>query len=251
MTKAPSDQVYWGDILRDVELQDANATARGIWVSNALPRMWFATPQGQLSGTIEQLTRTLNATESEMVTFLSQIKTHKFGDISTDQNGIVTLTNRRMYRNYLKRENAKIRKQRSRKSHTDVTAHTSTALKRVTRNTDVTPAAAADKAVETVAMYLGRIADYFDNIPQVDILKWAKLYENVDIMREIPIVRNWLETQPNRRYKLFKAFLNNWLKKEHKSLRSAAGASRDKQGTVAGFMDIAKEGAASETQGAP
>ncbi len=241
MSKAPSDQVYWADILRDVELQNANATARGIWVANALPRMWFATPQGQLSGTIEQLTRTLNATPDEMVTFLSQIKTHKFGDIYTAKNGIVTLTNRRMYNKYLSREKARLRKQRSREGHKDVTAHTSTALIKPARNTNVTPAAADQKVVESADMYLDRIAEYFDNIPQADILKWAELYENVDIMREIPIARNWLETKVQSRYKLFKAFLNNWLKNENKSLRSAAGKSEGRSGTVAGFISIAQE----------
>lgn len=114
MAKAPADQFYYGDWLRDVELQMSSSATRGIWM-NALARMWFAEKKGELKGTEEKLARFLNATDVEFDVFLKEAEMLLFCYLSRNGNGIITLRNRRMYREEKKRESNRLRQERFKK----------------------------------------------------------------------------------------------------------------------------------------
>lgn len=102
MGKAPAFQFYIKDWLSDPELQSASSSSRGIWI-NALCYMWESQERGKLEGTIESLSRLLNCSCDEFVTFLNESKTFHFDDLVTHDNGKVTLVNRRMNREYKER----------------------------------------------------------------------------------------------------------------------------------------------------
>lgn len=130
VAKAPADQFYYADWLRDVELQMACSATRGIWM-NALANMWFAEARGELTGTEEKLARLLNATDEDFSKFLQEAEALRFCYVSRKSNAVsqkynadVTLRNRRMYREGKKRISNKLRQQRhrvSRKSNADKT----------------------------------------------------------------------------------------------------------------------------------
>lgn len=95
--KRPAFLFYVGDWLRDSELQTASAPTRGIWI-NALAHMWGSRDRGKLTGSKTTLARLLNCTIKEMSRFLEEAEALEFCEISQDPNGILTVINRRMYR---------------------------------------------------------------------------------------------------------------------------------------------------------
>jgi hypothetical protein len=103
--KAPAAQFYWGDWLRDTQLQMASTIARGVWI-NALCRMWDAVPRGILSGMPDELARLCGCTPEEFAVFLREAESFGFADIrrpvttgnALERDGLVTVANRRMVR---------------------------------------------------------------------------------------------------------------------------------------------------------
>lgn len=107
MAKAPAFQFYVKDWLSDPELQSTSSSTRGIWI-NALCYMWESVTRGQISGTIEELSKLLRSSNGDFDTFLRDIQRHKFADV-TICNNEVTITNRRMFREQKVRENGRLR----------------------------------------------------------------------------------------------------------------------------------------------
>lgn len=114
--KAPADQFYWGDWLRDAELQMACSATRGIW-ANALGHMWFAKTRGELVGTEAKLAPFLNATSEEFAVFLEEAEALGFCYVSRNSNGNLTIRNRRMYRKGKEQESNRLRQQRYYEKH--------------------------------------------------------------------------------------------------------------------------------------
>ena len=239
MTKAPADQVYWKDITNDAELQRADSSSRGIWMANCLPQMWFNTPPGTLSGTLEQLERRLNCSHEDFVTFMSQIKEYKFGDVVTDNSEIVTLINRRVYNKYLKTEGARLRKQKSRAGPTNVTTHTPTPSYSDPPPSNVT----VTKKVETAEIYMARVDAYYDDLREVDKTAWYVAYKNANVDAELLLAREWLKGHLGKRREDLKAFTVNWLKTAQKdALAELQSSTREKVGATSTFLDIARGG---------
>ena len=139
MSKAPASQFFWGDWLNDVELQSTCASTRGIWM-NALARMWFSAIRGELIASPQKFTEILNCTLKEFKIFLMEVQRYKFCDVIIENNvtqnvtqknvtrnadvrksnnasnGIVTLRNRRMYKQEKARNITRLRVQRYRKN---------------------------------------------------------------------------------------------------------------------------------------
>ena len=113
MGKNPASQFYWGDWLNDVELQSATSATRGIW-ANALARMWYSRTKGEIIGTPQKLTQTLNCTLTEIGTFLEEAQTLLFCYVSRNDNGEIILRNRRMYREAKDKEFNRLRQERYR-----------------------------------------------------------------------------------------------------------------------------------------
>lgn len=112
MAKAPADQFYYGDWLRDPALQACCASTRGIWI-NLLSHMWFAEPRGKLTGDHDSLCRLGGCSREEMDTFVDENYVHKFADV-TFCNKNVTVINRRMYREDQKRRKTRRRVEKHR-----------------------------------------------------------------------------------------------------------------------------------------
>jgi len=128
MGKAPASQFFWGDWLRDTELQSSCSITRGIWI-NALSRMWFSKPRGELTMSFEKFPYFLNCTRKEFIIFLQEAIKLKFCDILNNESvtfplrvtqslekitGDITLRNRRMFREEKAREFARLRQERFR-----------------------------------------------------------------------------------------------------------------------------------------
>ncbi len=107
MGKAPAFQFYVKDWLSDPQLQCVSASSRGIWI-DALCFMWEAPERGRITGTTEELAKLLRATNGDFTQFIDDLKRHKFAEIASCNN-IVTLTNRRMFREQNTRENIRLR----------------------------------------------------------------------------------------------------------------------------------------------
>ena len=107
MGEAPAIQFYIKDWLTDCELQSASSATRGIWI-NALCFMWKSKIRGKISGSMDNLTRMLNATPVEFMTFLQEVQVFKFADVTVCNND-VTLINRRMIRDEIEKENTRLR----------------------------------------------------------------------------------------------------------------------------------------------
>jgi len=76
---------------------------------------------GQLTGTLEQLARVGYCTSDQVVATLDELQSTNTADV-TDQNGVFTIKNRRMYREHTERVSARERKRRGRgsaESHDD------------------------------------------------------------------------------------------------------------------------------------
>lgn len=96
MEKAPASQFYWGDLRRDTEYHLMEWASRGIWVE-MLSCMHFSKERGKLEGTPEQLSRLLGCTVEEFRKAKTDISVTKTGDV-IENNGVVTIINRRMER---------------------------------------------------------------------------------------------------------------------------------------------------------
>jgi uncharacterized protein YdaU (DUF1376 family) len=114
MGKAPADQFYFGDYIRDTRC--LSIQARGAW-SDFLAFAFFETPQGRISQDIDAWSRLFGTDIDTARSILSEIQRRKVGDIVTERNGDITVTNRRKYREWLERESGKQRAKRFRDRH--------------------------------------------------------------------------------------------------------------------------------------
>lgn len=112
--KPPADQFYFGDYIRDTRC--LSLMARGAW-ADFLGFAFFKTPQGRISQSLEDWATMWSCDEATAKTVLEAIKKHKVGDIVTERNGDITVTNRRKYREWIEREGGKQRAKRYRDRH--------------------------------------------------------------------------------------------------------------------------------------
>lgn len=111
MKKFPAFQFYPGDWLKDPALSLCSPAARGIWM-DLLCAMHENGRTGELTGTVEQLARIARCSPSELQQYISELSA---GAASvTKRNGRVTITNRRMAREYKARQDARLRQQQRR-----------------------------------------------------------------------------------------------------------------------------------------
>lgn len=112
MGKAPAFQFYVKDWLTDPQLKMASHSSKGIWI-DLLAFMWQAPIRGQVTGTVEQITKMIGANNGDIETFLNEVNDLKFADV-TFCNKKVTLRNRRMYREQQERDKTRKRVQKHR-----------------------------------------------------------------------------------------------------------------------------------------
>jgi len=105
-------QFYPGEWLSDAKVSQCRPATRGIWW-DAISAMHGIDRCGQLSGTIEALARVCRCRVDEMRAAVDDLRSTGAADV-TECNGIVTLVNRRMRREYESRQAVKNRVDRHR-----------------------------------------------------------------------------------------------------------------------------------------
>lgn len=100
--KLPAFQFYTGDWLKDPRLSMCSAMTRGIWI-DFLCAMHELDRVGELRGTTDQLARVARCSPVEVVQALDELSASKTADV-TERNGVHTITNRRMRREFDDRE---------------------------------------------------------------------------------------------------------------------------------------------------
>ena len=197
--KAPAFQFYVKDWLSDPELQCVSASSRGMWI-DALCYMWEAPERGKLTGTEQEITKLLRATNGDFTQFMNDLKRHKFADV-TFSNNEVTFVNRRMQRDEKERNNTRLRVSRFRsnaKSNADVTPPSPS------------PSPSAKK--ESIKKdKISLIENHFQTIPDALMEKWREVAPGINIQDEIKKAELWLLAHPEKRRSRYGAFLSNWM----------------------------------------
>ncbi|HYK88837.1 MAG TPA: hypothetical protein VE398_08710 [Acidobacteriota bacterium] len=103
-----------GDWLSDAQVSQCRPATRGIWW-DAISVMHGIDRCGQLSGTVEALARVCRCRVDEMRAAVDDLRSTGAADV-TVSNGIVTLVNRRMRREYENRQAVKNRVDRHRRN---------------------------------------------------------------------------------------------------------------------------------------
>ena len=114
--KQPYIPLYTGDWLKDPALSLCAPAARGVWI-DLLCAMHEAGRSGELRGTLEQLARVARCSTADLTQALTEIQATEAADV-TERNGVVTVVNRRMYREAKERDGNRLRKRRQRLSRT-------------------------------------------------------------------------------------------------------------------------------------
>jgi hypothetical protein len=101
MGKLPYMQFYTSDWRTDPNLSLCSPATRGIW-ADLVTAMHELDHTGQITGTADQLARTSRCSVVEIHDAIKELKTTKTADV-TERNGIFSIINRRMQREYKER----------------------------------------------------------------------------------------------------------------------------------------------------
>jgi hypothetical protein len=112
MGKAPADQFYFSDHLRDT--RSLSLIAKGAWM-DCLCDMWFSATRGRISKPIMGYARLFGCTAEQAKSALDEISELGVGNCVMESNGNVTISNRRMVREQKEREynNYRVKKYRN------------------------------------------------------------------------------------------------------------------------------------------
>jgi 5-methylcytosine-specific restriction endonuclease McrA len=111
MGKAPAEQFYWGDYIRDT--RSLNLMAKGAW-SDILAHGFFKTPFGRISQSLDDWATMFGCDAATAKTVLEAIKKHQVGDVDKERNGDITVTNRRRFRDWQEKQSGAERQARFR-----------------------------------------------------------------------------------------------------------------------------------------
>lgn len=112
--KAPADQFYFGDYIRDTRCLSIGT--RGAWM-DILAFGFFSTPQGRMTKDLDAWSRLFGTSTDTTLSIFEELKKHEVGDVVTQRNGDITVTNRRKYGEWQELEAAKIRAKNYRDRH--------------------------------------------------------------------------------------------------------------------------------------
>ena len=114
--KAPAMQFYVREWLSDPQLRQADPATRGIWI-DLLCFMWDAPRRGIIQAEYSKLALMVAVKPEQLDFFIKEATELRFCDISVTDialSQIVTITNRRMFREDIDRENNRLRQSRYR-----------------------------------------------------------------------------------------------------------------------------------------
>lgn len=114
MGKAPADQFYFGDYIRDT--RSLSLEVKGAWM-DIIAHGFFKTPQGRISQSYDEWARMLGCDTATVKTVIDAIKKQGVGDVVTERNGDVTVVNRRKFNEWKERNSNKERQKNYRDRH--------------------------------------------------------------------------------------------------------------------------------------
>jgi hypothetical protein len=171
--------------------------------------MWLAPVRGELTGTWEQIQRSVSAKDEDFKRFIADYNALKFCDISVTDNEIVTVRNRRMWRDENDRKNNRERqsKHRSkRKCHEEITPLSTTAT-------------ASTKKEKVIKEKISFEENQFKNIPADLTAKWKSIAPAISIPNEIAKAEAWVMSNPKLTKSNWSRFLTNWMVRAQDSAR--------------------------------
>jgi hypothetical protein len=115
MSKNPYIPLYTGDWLKDPALTICEPSTRGIWM-DLICVMHELDRTGELRGTTDKIARLARCSTEQLKSALTELQITGAA-LVTERNGIVTLTNRRMKREFDKRLLTKKRVERFRNNN--------------------------------------------------------------------------------------------------------------------------------------
>ncbi len=110
MMKLPFLQLFTGDWLKDPCVSMLSPAARGIWF-DFICVMAESDRSGTITGTRQALARLTRCAPDELSSALNELALCRTAEVKQDDNGLVTVTNRRMAREAKEREMAAKRQQ--------------------------------------------------------------------------------------------------------------------------------------------
>lgn len=208
MSKAPAFQWYPNDYIRDTRI--LSLSARGAW-ADMLNFMWYAPDRGMLTGTYEQLARQLSCSIEEIKNVLNELSVTKTADV-TICNNLVTVINRRMYRDERERKltRSRVQKHRNAKcnatSNADKTPPSSTSTSSSTSNInniidfilpDFIPKDTWDAYIQVRKKKRAADTTYALNlvIRELEKIKQTHNHDPVDVLNQ-SIVSGWTDVYP-------------------------------------------------------
>lgn len=216
MAKAPADQFYFSDYLRDT--RSLSLAAKGAWM-DCLCDMWFSVTRGTISKPVVGYARLFGCTVDQAKQVIDEIADLGIGDATTESNGNIKLTNRRMVREEYERELNRNRQARFRESNGNVTAMSR-------ENNDASSISSSSPSIKPTTTPRARKILDADAIQE---LKSKPAYSHIDIDSEFEKAATWCEV--NNRENTPRFFVN-WLNRIQKPLTRPASVQVGKSDYV-------------------
>lgn len=242
------------DWMGDPQVSLLADSTRGIWM-DALCSMFMLDRCGQLVGTVQELARLCRTTADGMRAALVDLSERGAADVS-EKHGVVTLTNRRMRREYEIRTSAAERKRKQREASNaagraprdvtpPVTHHSNSNSHSQSKKSEAHAArASARSRASTPAAELLPADLSFPTFPtcgdpktwqltEAQIAKWSATFPAVDVPGECRKAHGWIEANPRRRKTArgMPKFLFGWLERAQNRAPAAPYAG-GRNGTV-------------------
>lgn len=200
MAKAPAFQWYPNDYLRDTRV--LSLPSRGAW-ADMLNYMWYSEDRGVLTGTHEQFARMLSCSVQEIENVILELSVTKIANV-TNCNGVVTVMNRRMYREDKERKSTRLRVQKFRNAQCNAFS-----------NDDITvPSSSSSSSIKKESIKKEKIEfteNHFLNIPDDLKEKWKSIAPGISVDLEITKAEAWVLSNPKLKKSNWSRFLTNWI----------------------------------------
>jgi len=227
----------------DVALSKCSPATRGIWM-DLLCSMYADGDKGVVSGTIDQLARMTRCTPQEIRVAVDELKNSDTADV-TECNGVVTLENRKMKREFKTRNSTKTRVQKHRNAvvtgdvtpnvtpcnaievEEDIDKETTEKQKESCAEVQKTAPPAPTATPEEILMEFPVVGT---NGTRWGLTKklhsvWVKAYPAVNIDEELGKALAWCESNPRKQKTPsgMPRFLNDWIKHEQNNASNRGG----------------------------
>jgi hypothetical protein len=206
MTTIPSQDCFdWDAFMRDT--LEASTAATGAWL-RCLYKMRLSVTRGRICLPVTSYARLFGTSQDQAKAILTEIETLGIGDAVTESNGNVTLTNRRMFREWEARKHNAERQGRYRERHgsnaevTEMSQNASVVVENKSLNNEIEK---PQKGKVRKPKSGSRLPDPF---PLTDeMIRWAE--ENAPGLRVVKAHANFIEYYTNLTTK--KAFKLDWM----------------------------------------